>query len=73
MLVIAAGIQRQRGQESGLCLPFLGWMTQQLSFSRWGRIGDRDSQIALPPVGVWIYIWITVRPLREVGVVWIYG
>jgi len=31
-------------------------MTQQLSYSTWGRVGDRDSQIALPLVGVWMSI-----------------
>jgi len=25
--------KRRGGQESGLCLPFLEWMTQQLSYS----------------------------------------
>jgi len=37
-------------------LPFLGWMTvtPQLSYSSWGRAGDRDSQIALPLADVCI-------------------
>jgi len=50
----SGGNRRQRGQESELCLPFLGWMTQQLSYSPWGRVGDQDSQIALPLAVVWI-------------------
>jgi len=29
-------------------------MTQQLSYSPWGRVGDQDSQIALPLAGVWM-------------------
>ena len=50
------GNRRQRGQESELCLPFLVWRTQQLSYSPWGRVGDQDSQIALPFAEVLIYI-----------------
>ena len=55
----SGGNRRQRGQESGLCMPFLGWMTQQLSYSPGGRARDQDSQIALPLAEVWIYVvWV---------------
>ena len=33
-------------------------MTQQLSYSLWGGVGNRDSQIALPLVGVWISMMV---------------
>jgi len=56
----SGGNRIQRGQESGLCLPFLEWMAQQLLYSPWGRVGDRDSQITLPGplAGVWILIMV---------------
>ena len=50
------GNKRQRGQESELCLPFLEWMTQQLSYLPWRRVGDQDSRVALLLAGVWIHI-----------------
>jgi len=69
----SGGNRIQRGQESGLCLPFLGWTTQQLSYSPWGRVGDRDSQIALPLVEVWTSMLCNCEALREVGVVYVHG
>ena len=71
VLVMAEGIRDS--EESELCLPFLGWMTQQLSYSQWGRVGGQDSQIAFPLAGVWIHNWVTVRPVSGFGVVWVHG
>ena len=63
------GNRRRRGQENELCLPFLRWMTQQLSYSPWGRVGDQNSQMALPLAGVWMNMLGIVR-CRSVGLVW---
>ena len=58
------GNRRRRGQENELCLPFLGWMTQQLSYSPWGRVGDQDCQIASPLAGV------RIHNKEAIGLVW---